>query len=102
MKVPPGWDVTYNDFTTADPSDPEAPDWLFREDLFQAHILEPVERTIDLGWYSDRSKGSFKIICVEPDFRGVVLEEVRTRSILEAVEALNRMFVKATFEVYGG
>lgn len=102
LNIPPGWEVTHHDFTTADPNDREAPDWLFREDLFQAHISIPVARTVDLGWYSDRKEGMFRIVCVEPDFRGVVRDEVMTRSIPEAVDAVNRMLVKASARVYGG
>lgn len=101
LRIPPRWKVTYHDFTTADPGDRDAPDWLFREDLFQAHISIPVARMVDLGWYSDRKEGMFRIVCVAPDFRGVVCEEVLTRSISEAVDVVNRMLEKASESVYG-
>lgn len=93
LRIPAGWSVTLNDFGEIAPSTElsEVEQTGFKEDLFQA-VHHSRKRLLDLGWYpsGDLQNGAFRVVLCDGDFRGKLLNELRTRDLSVAVATIER------------
>lgn len=86
LRIPAGWTVEYNDFTSSDESND------LKEDLLQLYHARE-NRLIDLGWYrgDGEEKGAYLILVFEGDFEGKCLAEFKSEDRDEIVAELERL-----------
>ncbi|WP_310427572.1 hypothetical protein [Chamaesiphon sp. VAR_48_metabat_135_sub] len=96
LRIPAGWDVSYNGLFEIDPLPELFPDRipsdLFKEDMLQMNN-DRADRLLDVGWYPDGDlvDGNYCVVVYEGDFSGRLIYELITRDRLELVATIERL-----------
>ena len=95
LRIPAGWTVAYNEFTSSNAHDD------LKEDLLQLrHEIKNL--LVDLGWYPEGDQnGSYLLLLFEGDFEGTCLAEFRSVNREEIVEVLERLLKSTPLELGG-
>lgn len=96
LRIPSGWEVTYNTFLEIDPSNiKQDEEWfmIFTESLFQA-IHKSRNILIDLGWYPEGDpKGNFGIELIKNYEWEKPLESINSKDKDEIIEKLELLML---------
>ncbi|GGI11621.1 hypothetical protein [Gottfriedia solisilvae] len=96
LRIPSGWEVTYNTFLEIDPSNiKQDEEWfmIFTESLFQA-IYKSRNILIDLGWYPEGDpNGNFGIELIKNYEWEKPLESINSKDKDEIIEKLELLML---------
>ena len=94
LRVPAGWEVSYNDFYEVDSAEVDESDRhaVLKEDLLQMK-QERLNRLLDVGWYpsGNLAEGAYGLVVYEGDFSGGLLFELRTPDRSRLVAEVERL-----------